>query len=396
MTHIRRTPYAFFYLEDGYLLDLASLVRGEVPAAGSEARVLALAILCGERHQLGREELDLLLSVPAERWISEDGRDRELVRALANKGLLVSDADDGRLSTLRKRDEALSAAAWNPYAALYHYMTQWSAVGTGEGEDDDDEQQAERILGASGAFVAQHGPPPDTFAKARVGWTLTLPGLERDGPFYRTLSARRTTRRFDQDTPMTLEQLDALLLYVFGCHGYASGALDLVCIKRTSPSGGGLHPIEAYPIVTNVVGVSSGIYQYSVRAHALTLLAELEPCEARRVATAFMCGQSWFGAAHVSFILTARFYRNQWKYRRHHRAYAAILMDAAHLTQTLYLVGGELGLGAFVTIAINASDIERYLSLDGVTEGVIAMAGCGLGAPGASPLDLKFSPGLPP
>jgi hypothetical protein len=50
-----------------------------------------------------------------------------------------------------------------------------------------------------------------------------------------------------------------------------------------------------------------------------------------------MAGQSFFGAAHVSFVLTARFARNHWKYRGHDRAYAGMLMDAAHLSQTLYL-----------------------------------------------------------
>ena len=82
-----------------------------------------------------------------------------------------------------------------------------------------------------------------------------------------------------------------------------------------------------------------------------------------------MSGQDYFGAAHVSFVLAARFYRNHWKYRRHPRAYAGILMDAAHLSQTLYLVAAELGLGAYMTIAINGRDIEERLGLDGVEAG---------------------------
>jgi SagB-type dehydrogenase family enzyme len=109
------------------------------------------------------------------------------------------------------------------------------------------------------------------------------------------------------------------------------------------------------------------------------------------MATSFMCGQGYFGAAHVSFVLTARFYRNHWKYRQHQKAYAGILMDAAHLSQTLYLVSGEVGLGAFITIAINARDIEERLGLDGVSEGAIAMTGCGPRAAGRSPLELQYS-----
>ena len=187
-----------------------------------------------------------------------------------------------------------------------------------------------------------------------------------------------------------------MLLYVFGCHGYAHTAAGVDCIKRTSPSGGGLHPIEAYPIVSNVDGVDPGVYHYNVGDHSLELLSRLQAEEARELATTFMCGQSYFGTAAVSFVMTARFYRNHWKYRRHQKAYAGILMDAAHLSQTLYLVGADLDLGAYVTIAINSHEIEASLGLDGVGEGVMAISGCGPRGPDASPLELSFRPWSPP
>jgi SagB-type dehydrogenase family enzyme len=190
---------------------------------------------------------------------------------------------------------------------------------------------------------------------------------------------------------MTVGQLDAVLRYVFGCHGYGSTVAGTVCIKRTSPSGGALHPVEAYPVISRVDGVEPGIYHYNVRDHTLGLMSDLDAEGAQRLATSFMCGQRHFGTAAVSFVLTARFARNHWKYRRHHRAYAGILMDAAHLSQTLYLVAGERGLGAFVTIAINGRDIERVLGLDGVSEGVVAMTGCGPRSEGQSPLELQFT-----
>jgi putative peptide maturation dehydrogenase len=394
MAKVRRTPYAFFYLQDDYLLDVAALLRAEPPAPAGEARVLALALLTGERHQLCREELDLLMSVPADRWVEADGRDPDMLRALTQKGLLVSDADEPHLRAVRERDEALSANEWNLYAALYHYMTQWSGVDIRDGDDEDLQLAAKSQVGVQ-AFVAKYGRPPPAFPEARSSRALPLPGGEREGTLYRTLTARRTTRAFDPAVPMTLDQLDNVLRYVFGCHGYRSTVADIVCIKRTSPSGGGLHPIEAYPIVNNVSGVPPGVYHYNARDHSLSLLLELDAGEARQTATSFMCGQSYFGAAHVSFVLTARFYRNHWKYRRHQKAYAGILMDAAHLSQTLYLVSGELSLGAFITIAINARDIEERLGFDGVSEGVIAMTGCGPRAPGESPLEMHFSPQPP-
>jgi nitroreductase len=69
-------------------------------------------------------------------------------------------------------------------------------------------------------------------------------------------------------------------------------------------------------------------------------------------------------------------------------------MDAAHLAQTFYLVCAELGLGAFVTAAVNGANIEERLGLDPFTEGALAMCGCGRPA-AREELDAKFEPYVP-
>ena len=394
MANIRRTLFAFYYLEDDIRLDPAALLRGEPPSPPGRARVRALALLTGERHRLEPTEFDVVSRVPATQWIADGGLDPEALRSLAAKGLVLTDAPNGRLAALRERDEALLATEWNLYAAAYHYMTQWSGVEGAAGEEDVALLRA-NARAAARALLERHGPPPAEFADVRPGVELPLPGKPREGQLYNALMARRTTRAFDADTPMTLEQLDTVLRYVFGCHGYALNTADVVCIKRTSPSGGGLHPVEVYPVVSNVTGVEPGVYQYNARAHSLIELERLSADEARALATSFMAGQSFFGAAHVAFVLTARYYRSHWKYRRHDRAYAGILMDAAHLSQTLYLVSADLSLGAFVTMAINGRDIEERLGLDGVAEGVVAMSGCGPRDARGSPLELAFVPERP-
>jgi putative peptide maturation dehydrogenase len=222
-----------------------------------------------------------------------------------------------------------------------------------------------------------------------------LPEPDRDGALAGTLAARRTTRAFDTAASMGAEDLSTVLHLVFGCHGHGTTPMGAPCIKRTSPSGGGLHPVEAYPLLTGVAGLATGLHHYNVRDHTLELIEALDPAAARSTATMFMCGQSYFGAAHMSIVLTARFHRSHWKYRAHDKAYAGILMDAAHLSQTLFLVATDLGLGAFVTLAVNGGDAEQRIGLDGYAEGVIAMVGCGVPAPGGSPLELNFAPGRP-
>lgn len=375
----RRSPYAFFYLEDG----------DPSQPHNARARMVGIAVLTGARYELSDDEIDLLHSLSARRWSECDPEAVSVAEALVEKGLVVSDLDDERHAALRRRDEDLMATQWNGYAALFHYMTRWSGVAFDESAESAATLKS-RSRAAASALVEVHGWPPSEFAEFGPGPVVELPRIDREGGFYDALRRRRTTRSFDASTAMTLEQLDTVVRYVFGCHAYGRNSADAVCIKRTSPSGGGLAPIEVYLIVDGVDSVPVGIYHYNGRDHSLVQMEELSPGEGRALATKFMCGQWYFGGAHVTFILTARFYRNYWKYRRHPKAYPTILMDAAHLTQTLYLVSAHEHLGAFVTIAINDRDIEARLGLDGVNEGVIAMAGCGPATVDPSPLDMGF------
>ena len=165
--------------------------------------MIALAALTGEHHVLEAGELDVLRSIPADSWSAPDGCDPPALDSLTRKALLISDAADPELAAVRQRDEALSASEWNLYATLYHYMTQWTSLDirdTGE----DESQLATRSVAAAEEFGSEHGPAPPPFAPARSGKSLRLPGTTRDGPLYRTLTARRTTRVFDPSAPMTL------------------------------------------------------------------------------------------------------------------------------------------------------------------------------------------------
>jgi putative peptide maturation dehydrogenase len=214
---------------------------------------------------------------------------------------------------------------------------------------------------------------------------LDLPVPGESGGLYDALIHRETCRNYDRRASMTLSQLSTVLYYVWGVHGYLPIGETITALRKTSPSGGSLHPIEAYPLVSGVVGLQPGLYHYNVEHHRLDLLSSLSPEACRRLAEQVLAGQSYFAGAHVTFLTTARFSRNYWKYRHQARAYGVILMDAGHLSQTLYLVSAAIGLGAYVTAAINGANIDDVLGVDGISEGAIAACGCGV--PGA-PIDL--------
>lgn len=233
--------------------------------------------------------------------------------------------------------------------------------------------------------------PPPAF-RAGDGERIELPVAEREGQLYDALLRRRTTRSFDRERPLPLRDLAAVLHYVFGYQGYARLLGEITTLKRTSPSAGGFHPVEAYPLLLRVDGVPPGLYRYDSRDHLLERLAPVEPGEGRELAARFVCGQTYFADAHALVVLAVRFERAFWKYRNHQKALTAVLMDAAHLSQTLYLVCTELGLGAFVTAAVNNADIDERLGLDGYGEGTVAVCGFGVPAAERSPFDPVFEP----
>jgi putative peptide maturation dehydrogenase len=296
----------------------------------------------------------------------------------------VSDEDDVELRELRRRDEALAAGQWHVLAALHHFLTRWEGQNVWNELEDTELIAAERT-------IATWGPPPPAL-HTTGGKVVPLPEPGRDNAhFFDLLGRRRTTRSFDRDGSISAEELASILFYTFGAHGSFRVRDELVALRKTSPSGGALHPIEAYPLVRAVDGVAPGVYHYDVGRHALELVSSLAPAEVGELAVDIAAGQPFARDAHATIVLAARFARTFWKYRKHERAYAVVLMDAAHLSQTFHLVCAELGLGAFVTAAINGADAEKRLDLDGYREGVLALLGCG--RPGVrGPLDPMFTP----
>jgi putative peptide maturation dehydrogenase len=397
MARHRRTRYLAFTRQDQSLPDLTALLRGTAGLARAPV-TYALSILRGREYEIDDDDLRFVLAAPSDGWLATADADAGQVERLARLGLLVTDDPDPELAELARRDRELEDGQWNLYGALAHFMTRWRDVdlGVGLGEDPSLDELPAAVYDAIDEHVARHGPAPPAFQALEDGGAVhELPLADRDGGLYAALAARRTTRRFDRDARMTIEELATVLRWAFGCHGHAPMAGDGQMIKRTSPSGGGLHPIEAYPLVNGVEGIAPGLYHYDARRHALELVSAASASDAATMAAEFVCGQRYFSSAHVLFLLTARFPRTFWKYRRHQKAYGVLLMDAAHLSQTLYLVAADLGLGAFFTAAINGANIEERLGIDGWREGALAVCGCGRRAAGRSPLEPDFAPYVP-
>jgi len=356
---VRRTPY---------------FVVGCRDSADGAAPLASYSLLSAEAADLTTDEFDALLGIPEDRWV---WRRDEVAIALCRRGLLVSDDPDDSLVQLRQRDESLTRLGWDSAAAFFHLTSRWSDV---EADVDDD---------------VPEGSPPPTFHERVAERRTPLPPVERRSELRRILRARATARSFDPFAAMSLQELSVLLDEVWGAHGFLEVTEDVSLVRKTSPSGGSLHPIEVYPLLVRVDGVEPGLYHYCVARHELELIEPLEVSQARELLVTFTAGQPYFRSAAALFLMTARFGRTFWKYREHPKAYRVVLLDAGHLSQTFYLVCTELGLAPFVTAAVNEANIEERLGLDPLDEGALVACGCGRAGPSSSDRAPDFEPYAP-
>jgi SagB-type dehydrogenase family enzyme len=250
---------------------------------------------------------------------------------------------------------------WNPAASFFHFST----------KDADYEVGSEEGYTVLQQLARSHPKPPPvkrypSAKRVRLDWP------KADSEFPRVLLARRTWRKFSKQ-PVELAALGTLLGLTWGAQGWVKVPRVGSLVIRTSPSGGALHPIEAYVLARNVCGLRPGLYHYDCAAHRLDLLRR--GTNSSQVVK-YLAGQWWFGDASFVVFMTAVFERTQWKYD-YPRAYRAVLMEAGHLCQTFCLTAAWLGLAPFCTIAFEDSMIEQTLGVDGISESVLYAAGAG-------------------
>jgi SagB-type dehydrogenase family enzyme len=342
-----RSPFVIIYWREGHLVFENFLTRRQITAQPLTASLLhffdqwkSLAALCAALPQYAP-------------W--------SLKQAVA---LLV------RHSLLRREDQPLPAghtalaawSEWNPAAGFFHLTTRDLQFGA------DDKEEFRALV-----RLAKSKPIPLPIKRYIKAKQVPLPSPSVDGEFARVLLQRRTWRKFSAD-PVPLATLGNLLGLTWGVrHWVKLPKIGSVAVK-TSPSGGSMHPIEAYVLARNVAGLSSGFYHYSAADHRLELL---KSGATSRDITSLLANQWWYSPAGFVVFLTAVFERTRWKYD-YAWAYRAVLIEAGHLCQTFCLTATSLGLAPFCTMAFADSKIEKALGIDGISESALYVAGAGM------------------
>ncbi|CAD7375375.1 putative peptide maturation dehydrogenase [Xanthomonas arboricola] len=364
---VRRCAVVYLEPRESVEIDLADLCAGGSGASRTR-RWVALAPHLDSECVLTEAEVLVLGRLSPSQW--QDGNavgEAAAVQSLVEKGLLL--ADDSSAHLAQQRDAVQRKSQWHPLAATYHAFTRWNDVDSAQAAKDAGAETAAALLKTFGP------PPPEQILRGTTG-QICLPRAAAG--YLDTVLRRRTTcRNFDADACMEHAVFARIMERTFAANALLEADAETVFLKRSSPSGGGLHPLDAYLFIRNVSGLADGIYHYLPIDHALEPL-NVDVPDLQDVALNILAGQDWFANAHVIVALCPRYYRNFWKYRMHAKAYRALALEAGHFSQTLYMAATDLGLGAFVTCAINEIQVETLLGLEPIMEGVLAICGFGM------------------
>ena len=179
----------------------------------------------------------------------------------------------------------------------------------------------------------------------------------------------RVSRRSYTKSPLSLEELSFLL--------WATQGIRMVlgpgAAYRTVPSAGCRHAFETYLCIQNVSGLAPGVYRYLPLEHQLLL--EFEAEQSRQKLVRATLGQTFVGAAPVTFVWTVIPYRMEWRYGL--AAAKTTAIDIGHVCQNLYLAVSAINCGTCAVAAYHQELMDQLLNVDGEEKFVIYLAPVG-------------------
>ena len=196
--------------------------------------------------------------------------------------------------------------------------------------------------------------------------------LDRDKPdsysLHDALIQRRTIREFS-DEPLSKEQLSSLLHHTNGITGAQKLPGNLELKLRSTPSAGGLYPIEMYLFVNRVTEIHSGLHHFDPHQNELVLLrSDYDPEEL----SFCCCKQPQAKTAPLVIMFSCVFQRCTQKYGN--RGYRYALLDIGHAAQNLLLSCTAQGLACMTTGGFYDDATNALIGVDGVDESCIYIA----------------------
>jgi SagB-type dehydrogenase family enzyme len=302
------------------------------------------------------------------RWLRRQGGAAiELLALLVDCDIIIK-VDAGR-SGLRPEEGDGNLALWDFHDLLFHARS----------------TEGRHANPMGGLYSYAHVTPP--LPAIRPGWSGKTVDLRpfsdapsQASPAVKLMRERHSVRSFDAARPITLAELakfldlTARVTATWQVDPDDVGGPPVTYARRPYPSAGASYELELYLAVDGCEGLAKGFYHYDAGAHVLV------PIEARaQDVDALLTGAGFAMDApavpQILITIAARFGRVSWKYSS--LAYALMLKDAGVLTQTLYLVAADLGLGGCAIGSVNIDLFARMTGLDFHVEGPVGQFALG-------------------
>ncbi len=213
-------------------------------------------------------------------------------------------------------------------------------------------------------------PRPDFEKPVPPGaFLIDLPMVKELGTktIAQAINDRKSHRKYSNE-PLSVEELSFLLWATQGVKNVTERATF-----RTVPSAGARHPFETYVYVRNVENLEEAIYRYLPLEHKLIL--HRKDRYLREEIIRATLDQEFVGSAAAVFIWTTIPYRTEWRYGP--ASHKAILLDAGHVCQNLYLACEAIGAGTCAIASYSQDLMDKFLLVDGTDEFVVYLAPVG-------------------
>lgn len=322
-------------------------------------------------------------------WARIQVHDPELLGVLGN---LSAEAISGRLPAyvvvslmedLRWTGLAVPAAAperherrlrqWSPHELRFHWRSR-------RGNGLYDGRNFGRTDWAKGSFDPLPAPHPG-FSGPVIA--LPRPNLDRlrleDPSLATVVEDRRSIRAYDDERPITVEQLGELL---FRCARVRETRVTdgVAYVDKPHPSGGSVGELELYPVVRLASGLKAGLYHYNAHDHALTLVRDPDPQIGQLLLTAARASMQE-RAPQVLLVIAARFGRLMLAYEE--MPYSLVLKHVGVMYHNLYLATTAMGLAG---CGLGGGDADAFSAATGLDP--LAEASVGEFMLGSRPSDL--------
>jgi thiazoline dehydrogenase / protease len=211
--------------------------------------------------------------------------------------------------------------------------------------------------------------------------------MYNDATLTKAIEARKSVRKYDDNHPISIEQLSELL-YRTARVKELIGIEELLgknwreildfkadidygeLSRRPYPNGGSMYELEIYPVVRRCEGLDTGLYRYDPLNHQLEQIigsqGNILALSGYNVVNNLADG---LGSPQVLLVITARFGRLFRRYRS--LGYALVLKHVGVLQQNFYLVATNMGLAPCAWGFGDSDAFGRATGLDYLEESAV-------------------------